>query len=299
METGYQTCYRHPDQQAGVICQRCDRPICPQCMHQASVGFHCPECTKSGKQQVFQGVAALPKDQPIVTQVLIGINVAVFLVGLLVVGGAAASGGGSFHDHLALTAKLWQHGNAIYLGPAPGTHPIGVGAGEYWRLVTSAFLHYGFLHIAFNMYALYVLGPPLELAAGKLRFGIIYAMALFAGSLGALVVSPQEMTAGASGAIFGLMGALFLAHRSIGVPFRNSPLLWILVINLVITFGVPGISAGGHVGGLLGGALAGWLIFDVGRRPGVDQRAIIGGCIAIIVGLVLAAIAFSTSYSPL
>ena len=297
VETGYQTCYRHPDQQAGVICQRCDRPICPQCMHQASVGFHCPECTKQGAQKVYQGVGSL-QQRPIVTQVLVGINVAVFIIAIVAGGSGAASGGSSFHDAFALTAKLWERGDGLWSGPVPGSHMVGVGAGEWYRIVTSAFLHYGLIHILFNMYALWSLGPVLEQAAGKVRFGIVYAMSLAAGSLGALLLSPQVMTAGASGAIFGLRGALFMAHRSMGVPFKNSPLLWILVINLVITFAIPGISAGGHVGGLLGGALAGWLIFDVGRRPNVDQRAIVGGGIAIIVALLGIAIAYSTSYQP-
>ena len=280
-----------------MICQRCDRPICPQCMHQASVGFHCPECTKQGAQKVYQGIGSL-QQRPIVTQVLIGINAAVFLLALVAGGADAATGSSSVHDALALTAKLWERGNSLWNGPVPGSHMVGVGAGEWYRLVTSAFLHYGIMHIAFNMYALWALGPAIEQAAGRIRFGIVYAMSLFAGSLGALLLSPQDMTAGASGAVFGLMGALFMAHRSAGVPFRNSPLLWILGINLVFTFAVPGISAGGHVGGLLGGVLAGYLIFDVGRKPGVDPRAIVGGGIAIIVALAAIAIVYSTSYQP-
>ena len=269
-------------------------------MHQASVGFHCPECTKSGAQKVYQGVASV-QAQPIVTQILIGINVAVFLVALSVGGSAAASGGSSFHDAFALTAKLWERGGTLYLSDlssVPGASAIGVGAGQWYRIVTSAFLHYGIIHIMFNMYALWVLGPSIEQSAGKVRFGIIYAMSLAAGSLGALLLSPQSLTAGASGAIFGLMGALFMAHRSMGVPLKNSPLLGILVFNLVFTFAVPGISAGGHVGGLLGGALAGFLFYDVGRRPGVDQRAIVGGGIAIIVALLAIAIVYSTNYQP-
>lgn len=269
-------------------------------MHQASVGFHCPECTKTGAQKVYQGIGSL-QQRPIVTQVLIGINVAVFLIALVAGGADAATGGSSFHQMFALIAKAWEtsDGNGYYTLPGmPGTTEIGVGAGQWYRIVTSAFLHYGFIHILFNMYALYVLGPVIEQAAGKIRFGIIYATSLAAGSLGALVVDPQAMTAGASGAIFGLMGALFMAHRSMGVPIRNSPVLWVLGINLLLTFTIPGLSAGGHVGGLIGGALSGWLVFDLGRRPGIDKRLIVGGGIAIIVALLTAAIVFSTNFTP-
>jgi len=266
-------------------------------MHQASVGFHCPECTKAGAQKVYQGPAAL-RSQPVVTQVLIAINVAVFVLGVVVAGSAAAQGGSSFHDAVGLTAKLWQRGDSLYLGPVAGSEMVGVGAGEWYRLVTAAFLHYGLMHLAFNMYALWVLGQAIEQAAGRARYGLIYAISLLAGSLGALIMSPQGMTAGASGAIFGLMGALFMGHRSMGVPLRNSPLLGILILNLIITFAIPGISAGGHVGGLIGGVAAGWLYFDVGRRPGIDQRMLLGVGMAVAVALATAAIIFSTAYQP-
>lgn len=296
------TCYKHPDRAGGVVCQRCDRHICPQCMHQASVGFHCPECTKAGKQKVYQGIGAL-RSQPIVTQVLIGVNVAIFLLGVVLDGGAAVGGDiGRLQVDFGLLAKGWQQGGdvtRIFRVDVPGTHGIGVGNGQVYRVVTSGFLHYGIIHLALNMYALWLLGQAVEHAAGRLRFGMVYAAALAAGAAGALVLSPDAFTAGASGAIYGLMGAIFVAQRSQGIPFRDSPLLPVLFLNLVFTFGVSGISIGGHLGGLVGGAAAGWLFFEVGRRPGMDKRLPVALCGALIAGCVAASylIAAAWSYS--
>lgn len=294
------TCYRHPDREAGIVCQRCDRPICPQCMHQASVGFHCPECTKKGAQKVYQGVGAL-RVRPIVTQVLVGLNVVVFLIGAALSGEAADYFGGSltqFQVDFGAMAKLWERADGLYTGPVLGSEAIGVGAGEWYRLVTSGFLHYGVFHILVNMWALWVLGQALEQYGGRIRFGVIYGVSLLAGSFGAVLLSPQSVAAGASGAIFGLMGALFLVFRAQGVPWRNSPLLNILVLNLVITFAIPSISKGAHLGGLAGGLLAGWLLIDVARRPGVGDKVAYGICGAVAVALVVASVVFSTGYQP-
>ena len=292
------TCYRHPDRPAGVVCQRCDKPICPSCMHQASVGFHCPECTKAGAQKVYRGPAAF-EVRPTLTIALIGINLAVFVVGLLLSGGAAVTGrSGQLHVDLALTAKLWELGDSLYVGPVPGSDMIGVGAGEWYRLVTSGFLHFGIMHIAFNMYALWILGRSLEQYAGRLRFGLIYATAILWGSLGALVLSPQSLTAGASGGIFGLMGAIFFVQRSQGIPFRESPILMLLGINLLLTFGISSISIGGHVGGLIGGGLAAWVMFDLQRRSGLSKQAATGIAGALAVGAVVASIVFATGFQP-
>ena len=298
METSVQTCHWHPDRQAGVICQRCDRPICPSCMHQASVGFHCPDCAKTGRQQVYQGVASL-QARPLLTQILIGANVAVFLL-VAVVGGAAAFTGTttSAHVDLALMAKLWQQGDSLFVVPVPGTSGIGVGEGQWYRLVTSGFVHYGLLHIGFNMYVLFALGPWLERSAGRLRFGLIYGVSLLGGSLGALLLDPQGLTAGASGAIFGLMGALVLAFRAAGTRIQDSPVFGILVLNLVITFVLPGISVGGHVGGLVGGLVTGWLFYDLGRRREVDRRLPVALASVLGVALAVVAIVYSSGFQP-
>ncbi|MCB0972025.1 MAG: rhomboid family intramembrane serine protease [Acidimicrobiales bacterium] len=298
METNVQTCHWHPDRQAGVICQRCDRPICPSCMHQASVGFHCPECTRSGAQKVYRGPAAF-EVRPILTFVLIGLNVAVFAL-VVAIGGASALGGSttSVHVDLALVAKLWQQGDTLYVVPLPDTTGIGVGEGQWYRLVTSGFLHYGAIHIAFNMYVLYVLGPVLERSTGRLRFGLIYGVSMLGGSLGALLVDPQALTAGASGAIFGLMGALVLAYRSMGVRIQDSPVFGILMLNLVITFLVSGISVGGHVGGLVGGLATGWLFYDLARRSDVDKRLPVVLAGGLAVALALAGVVVASGFQP-
>jgi membrane associated rhomboid family serine protease len=299
VETSVQTCYRHPDTPAGIVCQRCDRPICPKCMHQASVGFHCPECVKSGKQKVVSGPAAFVM-RPVVTQVLIGINVLVFLIGSVMekhlqIG---LGGGGTFHSDFGLIAKVWQRGAYFYNGPVLGSHAVGVGEGEWYRMITAGFVHYGVLHIAMNMYALWILGRAVEHMGGRLRFGIVYAVSLMVGSLAALVLTPDALTAGASGAIFGLMGAIFMAQRSQGVKLLESPLLGVLLLNLVFTFGFGGISIGGHIGGLFGGGLAGWLLFDFARKPGVDKRLPFVLCGAIAIGCLVAGVVFASGYTP-
>lgn len=261
-------------------------------MHQASVGFHCPECTKAGKQKVYQGLGSL-QARPVLTQILIAINVAVFLIGVALDGSGAIGGdSGRMQFDYGLIAKFsTRSGQTI---PSLG----GVGEGEWYRMITSGFLHYGILHIALNMYALWILGRAVENLGGRLRFGIVYAASLVAGSAGALVLSPSSLTAGASGAIFGLMGAIFLAQRAQGVSFRDSPLLGILLLNLVITFGLPGISAGGHIGGLLGGAAAGWILFDYGMRPGVDKRIPLAACGALVLVCVVGGAIFASGWQP-
>jgi membrane associated rhomboid family serine protease len=154
---------------------------------------------------------------------------------------------------------------ALY-GPA-------VAGGDLWRLVTAGFLHAGFLHLLFNMYALYILGTLLEPAIGRLRFGLIYFVSLLCGSFGALLVTPNTVTVGASGAVFGLMGAGVLVMRSRGIsPMQSGLPLWI-GINLLFTVAIPGISIGGHLGGLLGGALAAVLLLEVPARVRMPQIA--------------------------
>jgi membrane associated rhomboid family serine protease len=291
VETGYQTCYRHPDQQAGVVCQRCDRPICPQCMHQASVGFHCPECTKKGAQKVYQGVGSL-QQRPIVTEVLMGLNIAVFVIGALVVMNGGYFGGSATSFHLDWASTAYTHGNA-FTGFSGG-----VGGGEWYRLVTAGFVHFGIIHLAVNMYSLWILGRAAEQYAGRLAFGMIYGVSLLAGSFGSLVMEPQALSAGASGAIFGLMGAMFLAFRAQGIPLSRSPLLSVLIINVFITLSVPNISIGAHLGGLIGGAIAGWLFFDLARRPGIDKRLPYALSGALGVALVVGAIVFANGYTP-
>jgi membrane associated rhomboid family serine protease len=185
-------------------------------------------------------------DEPALTYLLIGINV---LVGLgAVLGGASASGGSIGGSTLIREGAVSS---------------FAIEQGDYWRLLTAGFLHAGFFHLFFNMFSLYILGGMLEPAIGRLRFGLIYFVSLLAGSFGALLVEPDSLTVGASGAIFGLMGAAVVVLRNRGISLMESGLgIWI-GLNLLITFTVPNISIGGHIGGLIGGALAALILFDL------------------------------------
>jgi len=261
VDTAVQTCYRHPDRRAGVRCQRCDRPICPDCMQQASVGFHCPECTKSSGQKVVRA-SQLRGAGAIVTNVLLALNVAVFVFGM---------GSG-----LRTKGSIVVDGGLIGVGQLGSGELIGVAEGEWWRLVTSGFLHANLIHIAFNCLVLYQLGNLLEPVLGRLRFGLVYVVALLCGSFGVLLLSPDRLTVGASGAVFGLMGVAVAVFRSRGINVFDTGLGGSIALNLLITFTLPGISIGGHVGGLAGGFLAGYLLTDVGPKHLRDPRLAMG-----------------------
>jgi membrane associated rhomboid family serine protease len=265
-------CYRHPDREGGVRCRRCERPICPDCMVQAPVGFQCPTCVRAGPPGP-RPLRALRRE-PYVTWAIIAACVLVFLPSLG--GGAAIAGRGDLDvaGELALNA------------PA-------VASGEWWRLFSSGFVHYGLLHIGFNMFVLFQLGTLLEPALGRLRFAALYATALLGGAVGALLLDPNALTAGASGAGYGLMGAAVLGLRRRGVdPFRTGR-GGLLVINLLLTFIIPGISVGGHLGGLAAGAVAGWTLFateDTARDRTLGTAAVAAvGVALLITGLWVAA----------
>ena len=268
-------CYRHPDRETLVSCSNCERPICTSCMTQAAVGVRCPEC--SGKRSRTRAPAparrlgAAATTMPIATIVLVAINVLVFLAemaqGVLVSG---VSGSGLIDD------------GAIY-GPA-------IADGEWWRLVTGAFLHAGLIHIAFNMYLLWIVGGSLERYIGSVRFVAVYFAALLWGSAGALVMSADSQTVGASGAVFGLMAALFILERQRGIQLLGSSVGALLAINLVFTFVFPGVSIGGHVGGILGGAAAAFILSGYGRGHMAYGRIGIPGwtaMVALIAGAVV------------
>ena len=269
-----QTCYRHGDRKAGVICQRCDRPICPSCMHQASVGFHCPECTKSGAQKVVR--ASQLRTRPVVTYALIAVNVVIFLAGV----------GSGLQTR---TPVIVDYG-LISLGQTP-LGPVGVGAGEWYRLVTSGFLHINIIHIAFNMLALYQLGSLIETAFGRLRFVVVYFTSMLVGSLGVVLLTPDRLTVGASGAVFGLMGCAFMAMRARGIDPFSTGLGGTIVLNLIITFTLSSyISVGGHIGGLIGGAICGWILTDFGPKQLRDPRTTLAAVAAVGVAAFVASI---------
>jgi membrane associated rhomboid family serine protease len=269
-----ETCYRHPGRETGVSCSNCGRPICPDCMTTTSVGMRCPECARQRTKVRSVGSA----DQPVLTYALIAINVVVAL-------GVLASGAGTTGGGLG-ASKLVTDGWV--------SRPL-IEQGEYWRLVTAGFLHDGLLHLAFNMFALYVLGTLLEPAVGRLRFGVIYFVSLLAGSFGALLLEPTSPTVGASGAIFGLMGAAVVVMRNRGVNPMESGLGFWIGLNLLITFTVPNISIGGHIGGLIAGALVAFVMFDLRDRVRMPDMAVLALAVAIGVAAVVASIAVSGS----
>lgn len=260
---GVAHCYRHPDRRAGVSCQRCDRPICPSCMITASVGFQCPECVK-GSTQAQVATKLRRGATPYVTYTLIAVNLAVFVLG-------------------ALLKQANGYDRVFYEYALAG---VAVRNGEWWRIVTGGFLHASILHIAFNMYALYVLGVALESALGRAKFIAVYLTCLIGGSAGALLLTdPRVGTVGASGAIFGLFGVLVMLQLSRGInPLQNS-LGMVLLFNLVLTFTISGISIGGHVGGLATGMVAGLATFGTRAKPVRPDDASAGARTAAVVGL--------------
>ena len=269
-----QTCYRHGDRKAGVICQRCDRPICPSCMHQASVGFHCPECAKSGAQKVIK--ASQLRTRPVVTYALIAINLVIYV--------ACIGPGLQTRQTVVLDYGLLGQG---FLSNG---QEIGVAAGQYYRLVTGGFLHANLIHVLMNMLALYQLGLLLESAFGRVRFAVVYMASMGAGALGVMLLHPNDLTVGASGAVFGLMGFAFMAMRARGIDPFSTGLGGTILINLVLTFTLSGyISVGGHIGGLIGGFICGWVLLDFGPKQLKDDRAVLASVIGLGAAAFLAA----------
>ncbi|TFV55060.1 rhomboid family intramembrane serine protease [Mycobacterium sp. PS03-16] len=267
------TCYRHPDRQTYVRCTRCGRYICPDCMRSAAVGHQCPECVDQGARTVRPartqfGGRLTGSTQPVLTYGLIAVNVLAFIL-------QSASG----EAYRAFV--LW----------APA-----VADGEWWRLVTSAFLHYGLMHLLFNMWALYVVGPPLEMTLGRLRFGALYGLSALGGSVLVYLISPlNSATAGASGAIFGLFGAMFVVARRLNLDIRG--IAAIIVLNLVFTFVYPlissqGISWQGHIGGLVTGALVAAVF---AYAPAARRNLVQGGAAVAVLALFLVLIVWRTT----
>jgi membrane associated rhomboid family serine protease len=271
------TCYRHPGRETNVACSNCGRPICPDCMVSTQVGMRCPECARERTPVRRVTATGFGSGAEPATYALIGLNVLAFLAEMLGGGGASALGGAA--------GGLTDDGGLF----AP---PI-ANDGEWYRVVTAGFLHAGAFHLLLNMFALYVLGSLLEPAIGTPRFLGVYFVSLLAGSLGALIIDPMEVTVGASGAIFGLMAAAFVMARRRGVEDLASQIGLFVVINLVFTFSVSGISVGGHIGGLVGGGVAALIVawFERGhtRRPLVLELGILGALGAALFVACLAA----------
>ncbi|MEV7071773.1 rhomboid family intramembrane serine protease [Streptomyces sp. NPDC091972] len=268
-------CYRHPDRETGIRCTRCERPICPECMVSASVGFQCPECVRDGGGSGPAPAAARPRtvaggtvtaDPRLFTKILIAVNVAMYL---------AIQMRPSLLRDLALIGA-WP--------PAPFSPTEGVAGGEYYRLLTSMFVHEQIWHIGFNMLSLWWLGGPLEAALGRARYLAVYFVSGLAGSaLAYLLATPVTQTFGASGAIFGLFGATAVLMRKLNYDLR--PIIALLVINLIFTFGWSSISWQAHIGGLVAGLITGYGMVHAPR----ERRALVqyGTCALVLLAVVV------------
>jgi membrane associated rhomboid family serine protease len=265
------TCYRHPDRETGLSCSECGRPICTECMTSAPVGLRCPDHA-GGRRAVGVGgrrvVVRAPQTrlagtESLVTKALIAANLAIYLIG-------AVQGAGLANP---MTSSLYQR---LWLdGPD-------VAQGDWWRLISAAFLHANLIHIGFNMLALWWFGAPVEEYLGRARFVGLYLAAGLAGSAGALVQTQHIPTVGASGAIFGILGAmLILEWQATGRLGGNA--LTLIVINLALSFAIANVSIGGHIGGLVGGILATLAFARWGRGHAAYGRLGLAGVLGLVV----------------
>jgi len=276
------TCYRHPDRETGVSCAECGRGLCPDCMVFTPVGIKCAEhagvatgparVAREARRFGVEGTGAL------LTKILIGLNVAVYLL-------VIASGGGTLNQP---GGELFIDGSLIGAALFQG-QPIGVADGEWWRLVTSMFLHGSLLHLGMNMLFLWWIAAPVEEAVGRWRFALLYLAGGLGGAAGALLFGRYELfgttlatpTVGASGALFGILGAAFVFERQRNYVLGGGALT-IIVLNLVLSLSLSNISVGGHVGGLVAGALSAVALSRLGRahaaygRPGLAGFAAVG-----------------------
>jgi membrane associated rhomboid family serine protease len=267
-------CYRHPDRETGVSCTRCERPICPDCLRPASVGFQCPECVARGNAGV-RGTTA-PYGGAVVDGALVTITIAVLNVVSFLL--TALSSAGGFRDNSDST--LFRR---LALFPAAVAQQ-----NEYWRLVTAMFVHYGIWHLLANMLALGVIGAGLEAVFSRWRYLTLYFVAGLGGSTAVyLFDNPFSLNVGASGAIFGLFGAYLVVARHAKLDYR--PMLMVIGINVVATFAIPGISKLAHFGGLATGIVAAVIIVYApkGKNRVPLQIAGLGAMVAVMIVLIL------------
>ncbi len=269
-------CYRHTDRETYVSCQRCGRPICPECMRPAAVGFHCPQegaaaphrGAASRRPVTSLGGRAMARRPGLVTQVLIGLCVAAY-----VLQGLPGLASGNLDN--AFTGDYSLDGQGIALND------------EYYRLLTAAFLHAGILHILFNMYALYLLGTQLEQILGRVRYLALFVVCAVGGNTLSYLINGRDVfSVGASTAVFGFFAAYYVIARRLRVD--TSAILIIVGINLVITFTIPNIDKWGHIGGLAAGLAVGAIYAYVPARRGWAQAAAVG---AVLAALLLIAVA--------
>ncbi|MFD4396849.1 rhomboid family intramembrane serine protease [Kitasatospora sp. NPDC058478] len=269
-------CYRHPQTATGVSCTRCERAICPQCMVAASVGFQCPECVGGGhagtRRATTRFGGAIARDGGLVTRVLIGINVVVFVLAAYVL-----------TPRLGQVWELYSVGRAVLGGP----DGVADGPAQWYRLLTSVFLHLQWWHIGMNMLVLYWLGPTLEAALGRLRFLALYLLSGLGGSALAFLIDGNSLrSVGASGAIFGLIGATVVMQLRNRGPL--APVMAFLVFNLVVTFSRTDIDWRAHIGGLVVGALtAAGLMYAPRERRGLVQGLALAGSLAVVAAMLM------------
>ncbi|MFJ5230228.1 rhomboid family intramembrane serine protease [Kitasatospora sp. NPDC088391] len=279
--SGPARCPRHPERETGVSCTRCGRPVCPECMVPAAVGFQCPECAHGGapRQQyppqqprtTARGLLALG-DGALVTKVLIGLNLLVFLYTQYVADGLQAG-----------RLVLWSR--ALPSGARGG---LAAGPDEWYRLVSAMFMHAGLLHLVMNMFSLWVLGPQLERVLGRLRYLGLYLVSGVAGNaLAYLVTGADLQSVGASGAIYGLMGATAVLFKVTRTPMQ--PVIALLVVNLVFTFSLSDvIDWRAHVGGLVAGLVTGaGLMYAPRAHRNLVQGLTVAGVLALSLVLML------------
>ena len=265
------TCVWHPDRETALSCTRCGRPACPECLAPASVGFHCRACVaeaQAGQRAPRTVAGAKVGQRPIVTMVLIGINLAFFLVTAL-----------QARSAMNLSpSRLYIQGSLI---------PAEVSSGDYYRLLTSGFLHGTLIHIATNMISLYILGLPLERMLGRWRFATVYLLSLLGSSVSVMLFSYEfGPTIGASGAVYGLMGALVVTFKRFGFDLRQ--LLVVVALNVYVTFAVPGISWQGHFGGLVVGAIvAAAMVYPPQRTRTVWLWGTVVGVLVLLAALLI------------
>lgn len=264
-----QVCARHTDRPTGLACTRCGRPACPECLRPASVGQHCVDCLRADQRstppvRTVSGSVAARSSAPFVTYTLIALNIVVYAV--------TAAQSRSLMGN--------ERGSALFVDWV--MYPPAVAGGEWFRVIGSGFLHYGLIHLLLNMFALYIVGRDIELALGRARYLAVYLISLLGGSAAVMLLAQNSLTAGASGAVYGLFGAITV----ILIRLRQNPnnMLILIAINVFISFSLPGISLWGHLGGLAAGTLAtlGIMFLPAWVRARTPERARLVGVVALV-----------------
>lgn len=262
-------CYRHPDRPSFVLCQRCGRTICPQCQTQAAVGVHCPECVREDRAAAPRTRPAIltsvrSGNAPVVTYAIIALCVLVFVAQ-------------NIPGTVGTLVDIFGAYRPRYTAQLP------------WTMVTSLFLHGSIPHIVLNMFSLYIFGSILERGLGRWRFLALYLLSGFGGSVAVLLIAPTISVVGASGAIFGLLGAFFVIQRRLGG--NNLQLIILIVLNLVIGF-VPGLNIAwqAHLGGLVVGAAVAFVFVRTRRADQLRTQVMLTTAIAVLLVVITVAL---------